>query len=334
MDAYIDPHFKPLYQQYPLVLADVGARGGIPKNWEPARDFLQVIGFEPDLEEYQKLTSSVDAHKIKYLNTGLYSEEGLLNFYLTVKPGCSSLIEPNHPFLDQFHAGDWFSVSKIIQLKVEKFDNLVLEYDIPDVDFIKLDTQGTELFILEGARNCIRDHVMGLEIEVEFAPIYKAQPLFSDIDVYVRKMGFHLFDLRTCHWKRRLGGEYGNSKGQLIHGDALYLRELDSQNQLLNRYSDPSLKKAKVLKSLSICVLYGYLDYAFSIFERQMQLFTLHEAELVKKSFEHEVYFRRKLPVFRGRLRLSLFFSKLAKILDPSSTRFSSVSGRSVGNFD
>ena len=51
-DIFIDPCFDAEYQRHPLVLADVGARGGLKKNWSAAERHLRVLGFEPDEREY------------------------------------------------------------------------------------------------------------------------------------------------------------------------------------------------------------------------------------------------------------------------------------------
>ena len=53
------------------------------------------------------------------------------------------------------------------------------------VDFIKLDTQGSELDILHGAGSLL-DNCSGLQLEVMFSPLYEGQPLFADVDAYLR----------------------------------------------------------------------------------------------------------------------------------------------------
>jgi hypothetical protein len=71
---------------------------------------------------------------------------------------------------------------------------------------------------LEGATTILTDSVFGLEIEVEFVHMYENQPLFEDVDAFVKKFGFYLFDLKPYYWKRSSGKGYGKSKGQLIFG--------------------------------------------------------------------------------------------------------------------
>jgi hypothetical protein len=50
--------------------------------------------------------------------------------------------------------------------------------------------------------------------EVEFVPLYEGQPLFGDIDVFLRQHGFKLLNLYDL-WTQE--------DGQLTAGDAVYL---------------------------------------------------------------------------------------------------------------
>ena len=74
-----------------------------------------------------------------------------------------------------------------------------------EVHVLKLDTQGSELGVLEGAERELAN-VRVLEIEVELNPIYAGQPLFGDVDRFLHDRGFVLWrleiyalrTLRTC----------------------------------------------------------------------------------------------------------------------------------------
>ena len=78
------------------------------------------------------------------------------------------------------------------------------------------------------------------------------------------ELGFALFDLRPCYWKREAGRSLGGPYGQVIWGDALYLRSV-SALQALASGLDTDLRQSKVLHALSIALLYGYVDYALDI---------------------------------------------------------------------
>src|SRR3989338_5315413 len=203
MKIFIEPVFSKYYQKYPLVLADIGASGGIESNWKSAQKYLQFIGFEPDETEFLNLKRKENG-KVRYLNTGLYKEKVPLKYYLTEKQQTSSIFRPNRKFLDEFPEANRFDITRDVTIQADTLDNQFRIHNIADTDFIKVDTQGSELFVLEGAINTIKNCVFGVEIEVEFVEMYQNQPLFSDVDRFVRSQGFWLFDIQSAHWKRAI----------------------------------------------------------------------------------------------------------------------------------
>jgi hypothetical protein len=96
---------------------------------------------------------------------------------------------------------------------------------IERVDFLDLDTQGTELEILQGAAAFLSTSVVAIKTEVEFAELYQGQPLFGDLDRYLRDLGFVLFDLSRSHCRRQIVPADQLTRGQLVWGDAVYLRD-------------------------------------------------------------------------------------------------------------
>jgi len=194
MKIFIEPKFTKYYSKYPLVLADVGASGGLEDNWKPARKYLQIIGFEPDTREFNNLIKRENAGT-KYLNIGLYNQKISLKYNLMKKQQVSSMFIPNMKFLDQFPESDRFEIVEEVEIPVDTLDSQLKVNGIGELDFIKIDTQGSELFILEGAEKTLQKNVFGIEVEVEFIDIYEGQPLFGDVDNFLRKRGFELFDI-------------------------------------------------------------------------------------------------------------------------------------------
>src|SRR5688572_22082281 len=257
LDVFIAERFRPLYERHPLVLADVGARGGIKSNWLPARRHLRVLGFEPDAAEFERLVASADG-TTTFFNTALHNRRGAVPLYVARDRGLTSIYRPNRSFVDAFPQADRFDITSVVEMRTETLDHVAAEHGIEDVDFIKADTQGSELHVLQGARDVLSRGTLGVEVEVEFAPIYEGQPLFADVDGYLRGLGFMLFDLRPVYWKRARGRSAGRPYGQIIWADALYFRDLRS---LSVSQEDAERNKARILKAISIALLYGYVDY-------------------------------------------------------------------------
>jgi FkbM family methyltransferase len=332
LKVFLEPEFSSYYQQCPLVLVDVGSSGGVKSNWKLAEKYLQVIGFEPEDEGFDNLATQADS-RVRYLNTGLYKEKATLDFHVTRENTDSSIFKPNRELIDKFPAAERFDIVKTETIRTDTLDNQLQENRIENVDFIKVDTQGSELFILQGANRVLERSVFGLEIEVEFAPMYEGQPLFSEVDSFVRGFGFQLFDLRPIYWKREMGRDYGNSKGQLIFADALYFRKSEDFGKVLNLIRDEGERKAKVIKAVSACLLYGYVDYAMEVFTSSEGLFSEGERQSFAERIKKDSAAPSLIPNFRGRARIARLLHALGRRVQPPYRDWRVLgSGRELGN--
>ena len=137
-------------------------------------------------------------------------------------------------------------------MKTDTMDGQLKKAGLDEVDFIKIDTQGYELSILEGAKRTL-ENVIGLEIEVEFLPIYKDQPLFHEVNQFITSRGFELFDLKRYYWRRNNTNNYGaDKKGQIIFGDALYFRTPECICSEHNVREDMILRQSPYLSPMNI----------------------------------------------------------------------------------
>ncbi len=245
---------------------DVGALGGVEREWEGIRDCIRVVGFEPDEREFQKLNSS---ESCQYFNKIVWSKSEDILFYMTQETGKSSVFVPNWKFLEQFPDAQRHQVVKTVKFdktRVSSLDDLLRNHQIKYIDFLKVDTQGGELEVLKGADGFLKHTLLGLKVEVQFSELYKGRPTFLDIDKYLRDRGYEIIDLRRAFWKRK---NYQNfkGKGQLIFADALYFKSLDSFYETLHSYDRVSSIQ-RMIKFVSTCLIYGMNDYAISILEK------------------------------------------------------------------
>lgn len=314
MNIFIDRKFETAYVDHPITLVDVGSSGGLQDNWKEAERFLKVIGFDADSRSHEE-----NSQNPKYINLeyGLNNKKGEADFYLTRSKTKSSLYEPNFDFLSKFPKSDFYEVIGKSVIKCDTLDNQLSGLDIQDVDFIKLDTQGSELAILEGSEKALASSVFGVEVETEFAPMYKNQPLFPEIDSFMRKFGFQLFDLAPCYWKRKAGRPLGGPQGQLIYADALYLKSGTNLKFIIDSFSGAELKKSKVLRVLSICFLYGYFDYALEIFDEFKNLFDKTEAKTIDVYIRIDGQKYQNSLKFPGQKYASPLLYRLWKFLKP-----------------
>lgn len=307
----------------PLWVVDVGASGGIDPKWAKFTSAYRGILFEPDPREYEILKSKSGKNLI-VLNSALSDSVNAVDFNLCRKQQVSSVYLPNADFLSKFPNYERFEVTKTIKLKTDTLDNQLKTNGIAEIDFMKIDTQGHELPILKGSVDYLYNAI-GLEIEVEFAQLYRNQPLFNQVDTFVRENDFELFDIRRYFWKRKGSINTGGQKGQLVFGDALYFKTPE-QILLMN-----NITQEKIIRSICVYLVYGYLDLAQTLFNnansKRLLAKEVHDKViLILSKYER----RNTVPNFRGKGRIQRLFEKIGNVFSPSE--WYSGTDKSLGN--
>jgi len=185
-------------------VCDVGAMilGEAEDVWKPLvrRGLCQsVVGFEPCADECDELnkqaaaTSSRESPaaspEYRFLPWALGDgSEG--QFRRCAAAMTSSMLEPNTEVLKLFtQLEEVTAVVERTQMKTKRLDDLKGELPGGFVDFLKLDVQGFELSCLHGAKEVLK-RALVVHTEVEFVEMYKGQPLFADVDQFLRGEGF------------------------------------------------------------------------------------------------------------------------------------------------
>lgn len=255
----ITSKLRALLKSCPVVLADIGAAGGIHERWNSLGEGLKVMGFEPDERAFAGLQSS---SQMVWINAALSDHEGEATLLVTRHQTNTSLLQPNRSVIDSIYQNPAdFDVVKEVVVPCTTLDQASISSGAAPVA-LKIDTQGTELAILKGSLQCLKNSLLAIELEVEFIELYKDQPLFGDIDVFLRSQGFILFDLGNLLMLKR--GEYGFSeerKGQLIAADALYFRSPDKLVKQIASLPDNSAL-TMLAQYCGVCAVYGYSNLA------------------------------------------------------------------------
>jgi len=241
-----------------MVYLDVGARGGIGKPWSKFRDCISLIMIEADEDEAQKIAMSNPGDLV--IPCALYSKVGTIEINLCKVGRVSSIYKPNIPFLKNFHNLDRFMIEKIVSAKTTTIDTLVAE-GVMDVDFAKIDVQGAELSVLKGGRRHLAEEVVGLNVEVEFELIYERQPLFPEVEAFIRdELGMDLYGIRKTFWNHRIHGKMP------IWGDALFLRSPNTLFEWSSKF-DAEKSRNKLIMALAAGIINGNSDYCRRLFE-------------------------------------------------------------------
>jgi len=246
-----------------IVYVMCGARGEARNRLTAALPRARFLGFEADAEAHARLSRQAQPG-YTYYHAAVGAREETRTLYVTREPACSSLLKPNTGFFGQF--SDCARQIEIVEqrtVETVSLNKYLPNAGVNGIDFLELDTQGTELEILGGADGFLATSVVGMQIEVEFAPIYEGQPLFGAIDEYLRGFGFMLFDLSRNRYRRAAMVSDLITRGQLLWGDALYLRDYHS--------FAGSTAKERALKLCGIAGVLGFHDYALETWDFVLQ---------------------------------------------------------------
>jgi len=280
-----------------IVVIDVGARGGASSEWMRIGKAISLIGFEPDEKECDKLNNSKSKGKLKqiYYPYAIAGKEGIRNFYLTRRRTVSSLYKPIQAEWKKYgiigsERNRRAEVERVVKVDAITLDDFCKIQKLKP-DFLKLDTQGSELEILKSGFKKHIDSLIGLEIEVEFTPLYHGQALFSETEIFLRERGFELVGLKRHMWKMHDGKSINTKKGgRLSFADALFLHK---------RVLRTKLSKKESLKAALITQRYELLDlrdliltnssYPRENYEKVVQAVTLNNLQYTIRSVPRKI---------------------------------------------
>jgi FkbM family methyltransferase len=204
----------------PITIVDVGAAGSLI-SLGGLNPFCEIHGFEPRPDGSPPNNSSYASVHIH--NFGLAGTSGTHTLYVTREPMASSLRPPNPDVAKRYYRPDIFDVVAETTIDCHTLDDLAKAEIIPErIDYLKIDTQGSEYDILRGGRDLLRQTSI-LTCETEFVPLYKDQPLFADVAGELASAGFRFIDFTD--------GEA--IRGKRIWADALFAKHAADSDQAL-----------------------------------------------------------------------------------------------------
>ena len=195
---------------------EVGAADGADtENY--CRDYPEadVYAFEPLDESYAKVAARASANpRLKPFQLAFSDREGESTFFVAESNDSSSLLPPRETGsnFDAHHRTRAEQTVKTITL-----DAFRAEQGIGRIDLLKVDAQGAEMSILEGATGTLDAGLIGLIfIEVQFMPVYEGAPRYDELAAVLYSKGFALHNFYDLQHDQH---------GRICWGDALFIHE-------------------------------------------------------------------------------------------------------------
>mgnify|MGYP000081723483 CR=1 FL=1 len=194
----------------PPVILDLGAAGD-DRRWSDIAGFSSLIAIDADVRDFGSQTKrSTQWHRRLLFNECVASESlPEINFYLTADPHCSSTLPPMTQDLDPWIFSRNFETVKVVSMPAVTPTELLARAGVSYVDWIKFDTQGTDLRLL---RNLPEDVWRGagvIQMEPGILSAYQGEDKLHHVLQHFDAEDFFLSSLDSRGTQRVSAEEWG-----------------------------------------------------------------------------------------------------------------------------
>jgi FkbM family methyltransferase len=201
------------YQSTFNTIIDIGANCGQFAAAAAHRfPMARIYSFEPVPDVFEKLKQNVkDQPQIQAFNYAVGNNTGKTRFHRHQYTQASSALtlhrDNNHPYFNQDDV-------TLIEVELVRLDDIMTQLELAPPVLLKMDVQGYEKEVLDGAQILIRmvDHIA---LETSLVQLYNDQPLFDEMHAYIKERGFEFVAPLDIHKGRDL---------TIVEMDVLYSR--------------------------------------------------------------------------------------------------------------
>lgn len=198
---------------------DIGANSGqYASDLRMAAYTGRIVSFEPLSEAFSLLLRNASKDPLwECRQCAVGDVDGMISINVAGNAGASSSILPmlkSHQ--DAFPPANYIGTE---QVPIHRLDGLTPKVVGPNsVVFLKIDVQGFEKQVIAGAQSTISDHVVGMQLELSFIPLYEGGMLIREALDVVYSLGFTLTGL--------LPGFADPRTGRMLQADGIFFREI------------------------------------------------------------------------------------------------------------
>ena len=173
----------------------------------------EIISFEPLSDVHARLTREAAGDPGWHVapRTAIGSEPGEMTINISQDLASSSLLPMTDLHVETVPVSHYVGSETV---EVMRLDDCT-EFDRSKRTFLKMDTQGYEAQVLDGAPHTLAS-VLGVQLEMSLAPCYDGQTLFSGLLNRLESAGFVLWGLHQ--------GTGHPTNGRLLQADGIFVR--------------------------------------------------------------------------------------------------------------
>jgi len=259
-----------------LTVIDVGARNGMSELPASYARNAAYVGFEPNHEEYLKLSERrTDAIKAgiavprfreeTYYPTAIWGSAGTRDLYLTEVTGACTMMGPPDEYLAEklylrtLNGLRAFprAIVGTTSVPCDTLDALIA--DTTTVDYLKIDVEGGEGEVLKGAERLLRRRgILFIKSEFFQLHLYRNQPLLGHQQVLLDAFGYRLLDMDMHHQRyvrRSTRIPVDADRSLFMAGDAFYAIDPDRND----------LSPTDLQRLAAVSLLFGFNSFAVGL---------------------------------------------------------------------
>lgn len=186
----------PELRQKPPVLVDIGASGGIHKQWKKIAPYSICLAFDADTRDFSVDEVKSEFKQLFRINRIVAAEKSEnADFWLTSSPHCSSSLAPDKSALKAWAFAPLFEVEKQIKLSAVTLGESLASCGLDNIDWYKSDSQGTDLSIFISLPESIRQNILVAEFEPGILNAYVGEDKLSSLMLYMEDKPFWVQDM-------------------------------------------------------------------------------------------------------------------------------------------
>ena len=189
-------NYKEILDNCIFTYIDLGSRGGLSQEWKKVGDIVNVVLFEPEVKEAEKLRELAPRNAV-VIPKAVWSYKGKVKFHGTRNPSYSSVLNPDEKVLDgtYYYCRNFYEVDEVSEIDVDILEEALKDHNINQIDFLKIDIQGAENYIFNSISNW--KSIIGVHTEAYADKLYEDG---GDISTTLRQLyenNFQLYDIKT-----------------------------------------------------------------------------------------------------------------------------------------
>lgn len=269
----------PELEAAPPVLVDVGAAQGIHPKWRRIAKYAVCVAFEADERELRSVTSEAAGFRRLTTYNCIAAERSsdAEPFHLTASPYCSSRLAPRPEELGHYAFAPLFQVERSVELRALDIPSALAQLGLERVDWLKLDSQGTDLRLLRSLGDELAGKLLVAELEPGIIDAYEGEDKLADVLEDLSARGFWVSELEVrgstridSELARRTLGARASGYLDASHKTAPGWAEIEC----FNGFADESaMGKRELLLGCAFAFLRGHNAFALELAGRGRERF-------------------------------------------------------------